>query len=381
MRTLDERSVEAAVLGGSILASGGTDDADAGRALGSLAVAYGTPRLASLDELPEDGLIVTVSQVGAQSADEPFVEPRDFVRSFQLIADQMRAPIVAVMAAQNGASATVQPWLHASVVPHLLVADVAADGRAHPTARMGAMGLTQENGSILQAAAGGDQGTGRYVEMLARGTVDHTSTLVRHAAIEAGGVVANARMPLSVAYLRDHAAMGAITFAIELGMVVIEAQSGGADAIVQALGERVGAHEIGHGRVREIKLEARHGFEVGKLLVGERTNFLEIAICNEYMAAELRTARLASFPDVICTLAEESGLPIGVADLKEQDAVRVIAIPARRVPLGASLSDPSVYPDVERLLNMSLSEYALKALSPEPPPVTAPVTVENGSRP
>ena len=51
MRELDLHAVHAAVMGGSILAAGGGGWVGHGMLVGTTAVQYGTPRLASLDEV------------------------------------------------------------------------------------------------------------------------------------------------------------------------------------------------------------------------------------------------------------------------------------------------------------------------------------------
>ena len=62
MRDLDLHAVHAAVAGGSILAAGGGGWVDHGMLVGTTAVQYGTPRLATLDEVDPDAMLATVSR-------------------------------------------------------------------------------------------------------------------------------------------------------------------------------------------------------------------------------------------------------------------------------------------------------------------------------
>ena len=358
MRVLDAAAVQAAVLGGSILAGGGGGWVKAGLELGTLSVTYGRPRLASLDELPDDGLVLTVSQIGAPAAPEAHMEPRDFVRAAELLVRELGQPVVAAMTAQNGSSTTVHGWLHAAAMDGVVVADVAGDGRAHPTANMGAMGLAGRPDFLtIQAGAGGDRAAHRYVELVVRGSLALTARVVRQAAVEAGGFVANARTPLPVSFLRQHGAVGAISFALELGQVLLEAQPRGPEAMLEALGSRVDGRELARGRVRQRELETRNAYDLGRLVVEE----LELTVCNEYMTAERAGERLASFPDVLCTLSAATGLPISAADSRVGDEVVVVAIPGKNIPLGAGVRDPSVYPEVEQMIRKELAAYALAA--------------------
>ncbi len=65
MRDLDLHAVHAAVAGGSVLAAGGGGWVDHGMLVGTTAVQYGTPRLATLDEVDPDAMLATVSAIGA----------------------------------------------------------------------------------------------------------------------------------------------------------------------------------------------------------------------------------------------------------------------------------------------------------------------------
>src|SRR5205807_244180 len=68
VRDLDMHAVNAAVAGGSVLAAGGGGWVDHGLLVGSTAVQYGTPRLATLAEIDPDAMLATVSAIGAPAA-------------------------------------------------------------------------------------------------------------------------------------------------------------------------------------------------------------------------------------------------------------------------------------------------------------------------
>ena len=57
MRALLPADVEPAVLGGSVLASGGGGWVAHGRLVGETATRLGVPRLAGIDEIPGDGIV------------------------------------------------------------------------------------------------------------------------------------------------------------------------------------------------------------------------------------------------------------------------------------------------------------------------------------
>ena len=355
IRELGPHDVEAAVAGGSVLAAGGGGWVDHGYLVGRTAVGYGTPRLATLDEIPDDATIVTVTAIGAPAALDWEMRPRDYVRALQLVIDALDAPVVGTITAQNGSSTTCNGWMQSAVLGTLVI-DAAGDGRAHPTGKMGSLGLAaRPDYRTVQAAAGGNRAQDRYLEVLTRGTVRATADVLRTAAVQSGGFIAAARNPLPAAEVREHAAVGAISFALRLGEAMLDAAAGGADAVIAAVVETLGGRVLQTGAVGGKELRTEGGFDIGRLRVGE----LELGFVNEYMTVEAGGERLATFPDVITTLSAADGRPISIADIRDGDEVALLCVDRSRVPLGAGVREPSVYPEVEALLGKPLAPYAL----------------------
>jgi uncharacterized protein len=349
------RAVKAAVAGGSVLAAGGGGWVDHGMLVGTTAVQYGTPRLASIDEVDPDAMLATVSAIGAPAAIGWEMRPGDYVRALQLLMDAVDQPIVGTVTAQNGSSTTCNGWV-ASAVLGTLVIDAAGDGRAHPTGKMGSFGLAADpDFNTVQAVAGGNRSEDRYLEVLTRGTVRATANVLRTAAAESGGFIAAARNPLPASFVSKHAAVGAISFALELGEAILEAEPRGAGAMIGATAGHLGGMIIASGPVRSRQLRTENAFDIGTVLVGE----LELGFVNEYLTAESAGERIGTFPDVLTTVSNESGRIISIADIREGDDVAVLHVPKAKVPLGDGVKEPSVYPEVEAMLGKPLAEYAL----------------------
>ncbi|HUZ83795.1 MAG TPA: DUF917 family protein [Gaiellales bacterium] len=355
MRTLDLRAVHAAVAGGSVLAAGGGGWVDHGLLVGTTAVARGTPRLVTLDELDPDAMIATVSAIGAPAAVGWEMRPEDYVRALQLLIEAVDEPIVGTVTAQNGSSTTCNGWV-ASAVLGTMVVDAAGDGRAHPTGKMGSFGLAaNDDYETVQAVAGGNRSQRRYMEVVTRGTVRHTANVLRTASHQSGGFIACARNPLPAAFVAQHAAVGAISFALELGEAILAAESAGPDAVIAATTEHLGGRILVTAAVRTRELRTENAFDIGTIEVGE----VELGFVNEYMTAEGAGERLATFPDVLATLSTKTGRIISIADLRPGDEVAVLHVPKANVPLGDGVREPSVYPEVEAMLGKPLAEYAL----------------------
>jgi uncharacterized protein len=355
VRELDLRDVHAAVAGGSVLAAGGGGWVDHGLLVGTTAVQYGRPLLATLDEVDPDALLATVSAIGAPAAREWEMRPRDYVRALELLIDAVDEPIVGTVTAQNGSSTTCNGWV-ASAVLGTLVIDAAGDGRAHPTGKMGSFGLAANpDYQTVQAVAGGNRAQQRYLELVTRGPVRRTANVLRTASEESGGFIAAARNPLPAAFVAEHAAVGAISFALALGEAILAAEPGGPEAVIDATAAHLGGSVLTRGAVRAKELRTEHAFDIGSVSVED----LELGFVNEYMTAEADGERRGSFPDVIATLSLASGRIISIADIKPGDEVAVLHVPKANVPLGDGVKEPSVYPEVEAMLGKPLAQYAL----------------------
>jgi DUF917 family protein len=189
--------------------------------------------------------------------------------------------------------------------------------------------------------------------------VSHCAEVLRTASDRSGGFIAAARNPLPVSFLRQHAAVGAISYALGLGRAMLAAQASGGGAVVEAITGTLGGAIIGRGSVGLVELETRRAYDIGGITLSDGTL---LRFVNEYMTAERDGERLATFPDVIATLSARTGLPVSVAQLRdglEQEAL-VLRVPRDLVPLGAGVKEPSVYPEVEEMLGgVDLQSYAL----------------------
>jgi uncharacterized protein len=355
MRELDLHAVHAAVAGGSVLAAGGGGWVDHGMLVGTTAVQYGSPRLVSLDELDPDAMLATVSAIGAPAAEGWEMRPGDYVRALELLMEAVDEPIIGTVTAQNGSSTTCNGWV-ASAVLGTVVVDAAGDGRAHPTGKMGSFGLAADDDyETVQAVAGGNRAAKRYMEVVTRGTVRHTANVLRTASDQSGGFISCARNPLPASFVAAHAAVGAISFALDLGEAILAAEPDGPQRMIDATAEHLGGRILTTGAVRSRTLRTENAFDIGTIEVGD----VELGFVNEYLTAESGGERLATFPDVLTTLSVDTGRIISIANLREGDEVAVLHVPKANVPLGDGVREPSVYPEVEAMLGKPLAEYAL----------------------
>ncbi len=346
---ITEETIDFIVVGGCFLGGGGGGAMEAGRKLGRLAVEVGIPQVLRPDALPLDGTVVTVSAVGAPAAKNQFCTPMDYVRAVELLT-QRGVRISALNTSENGGLASVNGWFQSAVLG-IPVVDAPCNGRAHPMGTMGSMGLHRVEGyHSVQAATGGDPTKGFYTELVVSASIAEASRLVRQASISAGGMVAVARNPIPMEYVMKNGAPYALSQALELGRRI---QKGRTVSPQKAAGEAadfLGGRVVGEGRVQEVKLETKGGFDVGVTIVQTERSKLELTFWNEFMTLEQEGERLGTFPDLIALMDLSTGLPLPSSDLREGQNVAVILVPKANLILGSGVKDPELLKEAEKVV-------------------------------
>jgi DUF917 family protein len=349
---VDKEVVRAAAYGGAVLGGGGGGAIEEGLRLGRLALEVGQPRLVTLDEMEDQAVLVTVSAVGAPAAADQYLEPMHYVHALKLLIVHLDEPVAGLITNENGGLATLNGWFQ-SAVTGLPVVDAPCNGRAHPTGLMGAMGLNRIADYVSrQAAVGGNPETGRHVRLYVEGSLASASRLVRQSSVEAGGLVAVARNPATVAYVRDNAAPGALQQAIEAGRALLGA-AGPREAAEVVCGVLDG-EVVCQARVTGLTLHTTGGFDVGQV---ELQGGYELTFWNEYMTLEQHGQRLATFPDLITTLSATEIHPMGSAELREGQEVLVVRVPCQHLRLGGGMRQPELFRVAEQAVGKDLIRY------------------------
>lgn len=361
----DPSAAEAAVLGGSVLGGGGGGWIKDGLEVARLAIDIGEPWIVGVDEVPEDATVVTVSAVGSQAAEERFLKPIHYVRAVNLLAERADITIDGLISSENGAGGTVNGWFQSAALG-IPVVDAPCNGRAHPTGVMGSMGLDSVEGFVsLQAAVGGNPKTGNYVEVFVEASLPNAASIVRYASSSAGGVVAVARNPIDVGYVKANGAPGAIRQAMEVGMALQENRGRGPRSMIDSVLDVLHGTVVMEGKVEEAALETTGGFDVGGVkIVGDSHRRCELTFWNEYMTLESEGVRVATFPDLISTMSLESGLPLISGEIAQGQRVAVISTAKENLRLGAGMRDPRLFRQVEAVIKKPIVEYAFKKEEP-----------------
>lgn len=361
MRDLTWEDVRAAVRGGSVYASGGGGWVDHGLEIGRAALEMGTPRLATVEELDPEDIVITVSAIGAPAAKDWQMLPEDYIHSVRLLCENFEGKVVGSITPQNGCSSSINGWVQSAALG-LVVVDAVGDMRAHPTGKMGSLGLAQDKSyQTVQVAVGGRKESGAYLEVIAKGSVASTSNILRVASVESGSFITCARHPVTADFIKRKAALGGISQAMRLGRAMLEVEDQGGDAVIAAIERVAKAEVVARGKVIENVYVTKGAFDIGHCMVQSRKyGRIKLHTQNEWMAVDSEAGeRLTTYPDVITVLEASTGLPLNVFQVLPGMDVVVLTVHKRHIPLSAGVFDATVYPEVEAVLGISIADYAL----------------------
>jgi hypothetical protein len=224
---------------------------------------------------------------------------------------------------------------------------------------MGSSGLAGRPEPTIQTVAGGNRAKNSYIEATFRGATGKVSPVLRAASDASGGFIASCRNPIPASYVRQHAALGGISIALELGHAITDAEPRGAQAVLEAICGRLSGEIMLSGKVVEKNLKyTTSAFDVGVITLDCGPRQAVLHVMNEYMAVESAGERLATYPDVITTFTTD-GVPISAGRIEVGMNLHVLRVAKNFLPLSSSISDPAVYPIVDKTLGIDVSTYAL----------------------
>lgn len=350
---LNEDMLKYALIGGTILGGGGGGSRDLGLESGRISLAYGDLSLVDISEIDDDTLIVTASSVGAPAAADKYVKPSDYVRTIEILQENTGLKIGGIITNENGGAATINGWIQASIL-NLPLIDAPCNGRAHPTGTMGSMGLNNVSGFVsYQAYAGGNPKLGNRIEGFISGDLYKTATMVRQAAVHAGGLVAVARNIVDAKYVKENGAIHGVSHAIETGKKFYKGLKTSPYTAIENVAKYLNGEIIVEGIVSEFDIVTKGGFDVGTVLVED----VEMTFWNEYMTLESKGNRLYTFPDLIMSFDKETGMPLTTAEITKDKDIVIIATKKENIKLGAGMHDDKLLREIEPIVNKEILKY------------------------
>lgn len=342
MRLLDKQQIEDVAVGSAVLGTGGGGDPYLGKLAAQRAIdLHGPLRLASLDDLPDDTLVVFPFAIGSPV---PFLERvtmlDELETAYWAMTRYFGREIGALMSIEIGGLNSVLPFALGARLG-LPVIDGDCMGRAYPELQL--VTLTLFGYPAAPLAVADEHGN---VAIIA--SVDNTwaERLARPIAVEMGAIAGGCGYPMLVKDLKAAAVIDTVTYAESIGAAIRDARRTHADPIAAVLRATAG-FRIFSGRIVDVARRTERGWARGETRISGLDGFagrdLVVQFQNEHLVAIEGNEVLVSVPDLIAILDSERGEPITTENLRYGFRVTVVAIPCDpkwRTPAGIALGGP-----------------------------------------
>ncbi len=356
--------------GAAVLGTGGGGDPYIGRLLAQQAIAdHGPVRLARLDELDDDAVVVPVGMMGAPTV---MVEKLPTLDQF--------TDLVRAVTRYLGVEATHLACIEAGGVNSMIPIAAAAElglplvdgdgmGRAFPEIQM--VLATLEGVSATPMAVADDKGNRVVLD-----TTDNlwAERLARTATVEMGCSTLMANYVMSGARARSAMLPATLSLCHDLGETLHRARTANEDPVA-ALTQRLGGRVIGGGKVVDVERRTQTGFARGRAAIaplgaaeGAGGEDLVLHFQNEHLMATRGGSPVVTTPDLLIAVDDETGEPVTTETLRFGHRVQVIAAPCDErwhSPGGIGLAGP-------RYFGYDVDPVRWDAPAPGPAAVTGP---------
>jgi len=293
------------------------------------------------DELPGDGIVMPCGGVGAPTVSiEKFSNGDEAGRLRERVEEVLGRPVVALMASEIGGSNGLVPIAWASSLG-LPVLDADGMGRAFPEMQQVSMYvagispnpcvMTDERGNTLVIETIG----GRWIERV-----------VRAVAVEFGARASSTEFLMTVDEARYAAVHGTVRLAHRIGELL---RTAAADPVAELVAE-LGGFRLLQGKVADIERRTTGGFVRGSALIEglgvDAGRMVRLEIQNENLVAREADRVVASVPDIITVLDDDSGSAITTERLRYGQRVSVVALrcdPVWRSDRGLETAGPRAF--------------------------------------
>ena len=313
--------------GAGILGTGGGGNPYIGQLRARQAIEkWGPVTVLSPEELPEEARVVCVGGIGAPTVGIEKVRDLQSYHALRAIEDYTGEKATALISNEIGGSNSVEVLIPAAMTG-LPVVDADGMGRAFPEFQMktffvyGApccpMAIADEKGNsvIIRETV-----TPLWAERLARAIT-----------IQMGCVACYAVAPMTAEQVRRTAVPNTLSLARDLGNAVLQARSEGQNPLDAILATCPG-QTLFTGKVVDLERRTTSGFARGTVIIDGLDSFsgqrMVIDFQNENLIARRDEAIVCTVPDLICTVATDTGEPVTTELLRYGLRVTILGLPA-----------------------------------------------------
>ncbi len=326
MRKIHVENLEDIATGAAILGTGGGGDPYIGKLMAIQAIKeHGPVTLVDPSEIEDDALIIPSAMMGAPTVMvEKIPKGDEPVNAFKALEAYMGREAYATMSIEaGGLNSTVPIGVAASLQIPLVDAD--GMGRAFPEIQM--VTPTMYGISATPMSMADEKGNSVFLH-----TIDNvwTERLSRTITVEMGGSAIIALYAMDGKTLRKACVLNSMSHIEEVGRNLRMAREKKRDPVEAVLTTTKG-FEIFRGKIVDVERRTVKGFARGKArfegLDEYRERRLVIDFQNENLMATMDGEVVASVPDLITVLEEDTGLPVTTEGLRYGYRCVVISMP------------------------------------------------------
>lgn len=333
---IGEQEMHDIAAGAAILGTGGGGDPYIGKLMAITAIRkYGEVKLLDPSEVPDDWFVIPTAMMGAPTVlIERIPRGDEALSSLRLLERYIGKKADATMPIEAGGVNSTIPFVVASRA-NLPVVDADGMGRAFPELQMETFSIYGINGSPL--AIRDERGNSALVN-----TIDnyYLEWIARGLTIRLGGSAHIAEYPMSGKDMKRTSVHNSVSLALKIGRTIreaYEAKESPLEALIKVTeGTNYGkAIPLFRGKIVDVERRTTAGFAIGTATIEGLDEYsgksMLIRFQNENLMASIDGKIVATVPDLISVLDQESAQAITTENLRYGYRVIVIGIPTPEI--------------------------------------------------
>lgn len=323
MKKLTLDNLDDLAIGSAILGSGGGGDTSYAHMMAKYQMEKTEfVSLINFSELDPEDLVLPIGIMGAPLAElEKILNGNEFLFMFEKLEKTLEKKINAILPFEIGGANAFVPLMVASQM-NLPVLDADTMGRAFPEGQMSSCNLL-----------GASPTPGFVTDCLGNTAIIHATNsrmmekISRHVTIAMGSIAAFGFYPLSGFQAEKCTLHKSVSKAISIGRAHRKAKEEGSDPLEAVLNLCKGIY-IGSGRITDIDRAISKGFLNGSVTLQSSDEQIVVYFQNEYLVAKRNDKIVATTPDILMLLEQETGTPITSESIQYGLRANLIALPA-----------------------------------------------------
>lgn len=350
MNNISADDIKDLCAGAAFLATGGGGDPYVSQLLAERQLnEYGPAQLMKVADIPDDFNVLAIGMVGAPTVTlEQLPTTDESVQAFDAYQQYTGKKIDAVIPFEVGGGNSTIP-LAVAAMRNIPCIDGDGMGRALPEAQM-----------MTFPIYGAHPTPALLMDSWGNSAVLHSNDAltfekhIRAMAVAMGGMITSAEHCMDGALARRASVPGTITFAAALGKLLRQ-HDGIIDAVEPELYKLFKTSDYGmakklySGKVIDSKRQVIDGYDVGTATLQSFDNTVEpmtLLIKNEYLVASVGDKVVASVPDLICIVEQETSRPLNAERMRYGQRVTVFGVGCTehyRSPAALAVTSPRAF--------------------------------------